>query len=412
MPIPAEFTAEAVKAKSSGEGRIPYHGARESGEPLRSVLASNPWLRAPDHGRPPDCPLYDSGRGAEGGGMDGKSRYWDTTVGRKHNYWKQFSLPRATKDIKQMRRDVVEWGYCLIEDALSAEQCARARGRLEEQAEAERECGVADVTPSFQVVWALLNKGDCFVRCLDFSPEGVQGGPVMEQLNEELLGPAHCATSFGGNVVMPRNMPQRLHQSGPIHPIQTPEAPVLVNNIYILDDVNEDSGGTLVVPGSHKLVARAASEPVGALPPAINIEARAGTVMILDGRVLHGAGVNHTDRWRYAMTQANSKWWIRQQENWQLTASPEVLRSATPKLLRRLGFSTSGLLEVQQYSGMMANRDVRLLLDEGAYNRIGFLKGPVPQHERERLTVWRMKQKKLARKEAREEAQKGGVAKL
>lgn len=43
-----------------------------------------------------------------------------------------------------------------------------------------------------------------------------------------------------------------LHQDqGAILPIQTPEAPVLVNTMYILQDVNEHNGGTLLIPGSH-----------------------------------------------------------------------------------------------------------------------------------------------------------------
>ena len=61
-------------------------------------------------------------------------------------------------------------------------------------------------------------------------------------------------------------------------------------------------------------------QDVPALPPAINIEASSGTVVMMDGRLLHGTGVNHTDDWRYIMTQSNVKPWMRQQENWTLSA--------------------------------------------------------------------------------------------
>ena len=133
--------------------------------------------------------------------------YYDTTVGRKHNYWKQFDdLPRETKDINQARRDLQKYGFCLIEDAMSERQRAYMRDRLEEQAEAERECGLADMTPHFHIMWTLVNKGDCFAKCIEFNSEWVQGGPLIEQLNNELLGRGHYAYSFASNIARPRQL--------------------------------------------------------------------------------------------------------------------------------------------------------------------------------------------------------------
>ena len=69
-------------------------------------------------------------------------------------------------------------------------------------------------------------------KCIEFDPEWVQGGPLIEQLNNELLGPGHYAYSFASNIARPGNYPQNLHQdSGAIHPIQTPHAPILVNTV-------------------------------------------------------------------------------------------------------------------------------------------------------------------------------------
>ena len=65
-------------------------------------------------------------------------------------------------------------------------------------------------------------------------------------------------------------------------PFQDANAPFTVNTMYIIDDMKSYYGGTLVVPGSHRLISVAGSgnpitEP---LPPAINLAAPAGTVMI------------------------------------------------------------------------------------------------------------------------------------
>ena len=72
---------------------------------------------------------------------------------------------------------------------MSEFQCAHMLERLKRQAEAERECGLADMTPHFHIMWTLVNKGECFAKCIEFDPEWVQGGAMIEQLNDELLGP-------------------------------------------------------------------------------------------------------------------------------------------------------------------------------------------------------------------------------
>ena len=404
--VPNEFLPENVAEKSGDDLRMTDARWFTSGEPYRSMRKNNPWLSPPDGSNsvaatrpdgsltePFKCPLYDAGRSAEGGGLNG-TPYYDTTVSRKHNYWKLFDdMPRGTKDINQARRDLQKYGFCLIEDAMSDYQCTYMRNRLEEQAEAERECGVADMPPYFHIMWTLVNKGDCFAKCIEFSPEWVQGGPLIEQLNLELLGPEHYAYSFASNIARPGSYPQSLHQdSGAIHPIQTPGAPILVNTVYIMQDVNEVNGGTLVIPTSHRLVSSVSpGQEVGPLPPAINVEAKKGTVMLMDGRLLHGTGVNHTDEWRYIMTNSNVKSWLRQQENWQLSVDPEVLRGASDKLLARMGFSTSGLLEILSYSGPKTTLAVRLAMENGEYHRIREMHSPVPAAVKENLTIHKMK---------------------
>ena len=406
--VPPEFLPENVEARSSEDAQLQDAKWFQSGEPFRSMHKNNPWLKPPVGGNgvratrpdgsltePFKCELFEAGRGAEGGGLNG-TPYYDTTVPRKHNYWKQFNdLPHETKDINKARRDLQKYGFCLIEDAMSEYQCAYMRDRLEKQAAAERACGLADMTPHFHIMWTLVNKGECFAKCIEFDPEWVQGGPMIEQLNRELLGQGHYAYSFASNIARPGSYPQNLHQdSGAIHPIQTPHAPILVNTVYIMQDVSEVNGGTLVIPTSHRIVSNTKpGEEVGPLPPAVNVEAKGGTVMLMDGRLLHGTGVNHTDEWRYIMTNSNVKPWLRQQENWQLSIDPEVLENASEKLLQRMGYYSSGLIEIGTYSGPKTTVATRLAMERGEYKRIRALAEPVANGDRDDLWIYRMKQK-------------------
>ena len=323
MSVPQEFTAEHVEANSPEDAQL-YTSFFSSGEPWKSMFANNPWLHPPNVEEPLEF---------------GNERYWDTTVGRKHPYWSQYDLPIPTKDIHQMRSDLREWGYCLIEEGLSTEQCARFYNRLWQQSEGERAAGVAHDSPTGQMINTLVNKGDCFALCIEQHPDGVQAGPVIEQIMNETLGKGWICHSFLAIGADAGGYPQGLHiDQGPLLPWMTQEAPALLNTMYIPEDVDEINGGTLVIPASHKILMEAGNGgEVGQLPPPINLEAPAGTIMLFDVRMLHGTGVNRSDKRRYVAVMSNVKDWMRTQENWVISVDPEVLAKASPKLKHRMG---------------------------------------------------------------------------
>ncbi|HEY5647758.1 MAG TPA: phytanoyl-CoA dioxygenase family protein [Pseudomonadales bacterium] len=365
--IPKQFTPEAVAAASK-DVDTPYRSFVTSGEPYRSLFRENPWMRTPKRGEQLE---WDKGW------------YYDTTVARKHPHWKDKDLPRPTKDIDRLRRDFQKWGYALIEDATSPEQTLALRERVSEQAAAERELGIAYLMEAQQHVWALVNKGEVFVRCMAHEPEAVQAGPLIEQLLDEALGPGWHHLSFISNISYPGCHPQGMHQDQSLAaPYHFLEAPILVNTIYILQDVDEVNGGTLVVPGSHRLYCEGRGT-FGEVPPPINLEAPAGTVLLMDGRVLHGGAVNRSDRLRYIITNSVVRPFIRQQESFQLTIRPEILKSASAKFLWRCGFqATAGrsMVEGYGYFGSGAQGDpngaivnARVAMDEHRYAWLGAL---------------------------------------
>jgi hypothetical protein len=237
--IPQAFTPAAVAAAAAGAD-APYRAFHESGEPYRSLMRNNPWMRPPNPG---DALEW------------GQGRYFDTTVARKHAHWRDADPPRPTQDAARMRADFYRWGYCLIQDGVSAAQCRRLHDRVADQADAERALGIAHVSPAQQHVWALVNKGADFVACMTHEPVAVQAGPLIEQLLDEALGSGWNHLSFIANISYPGCHPQGLHQDQSlIAPYAFDRAPVLVNTIYVLQDVDEVNGGTLIIPGSHRLM--------------------------------------------------------------------------------------------------------------------------------------------------------------
>ena len=388
-----EFSQEYFDEHTTKENRL-FNNFIDSMEPYKSIFQNNPWMIPPDIKRP----------------LEWGDHYWDTTVARKHDYWKNFELPSPTKDIVQIREDFKKWGYALIEDALSETQCQNFLNRVLEQADGERLAGLDAQTPSGQYVHTLINKGEVFGKCIEQNPEAVQAGVLIENFLNETLGKGWICHSFLANGAEKGKYPQGLHMDqGPLSPWMTEESPALVNTMYIPQDVNEENGGTLVIPGSHKIMIDAGSNgEIGKLPPAINLEAKAGTIMMFDGRLLHGTAVNKTDEVRFVATMSNVKPWMRTQENWVLSVDPEVLNRASPKLLHRMGLQALTYGSTVEGFGMGASGKVgdewgnikqfREAYDKGEYVRVGELSSRSSKEDLEKkYTLKKAKTKLLKR---------------
>jgi len=374
-PIPPEFSEKVIGA-TSDSAATPYRNFVHSREPYQSLYEANPDMRPPKTG---ERLLW------------GEDKYYDTTVARKHTYWKDLSLPKPKKDIAQLRQDFHEWGYCLVEDGLSVEQNQLVYQRVMDQAEAERELGIAYLSEAQQHVWSLVNKGDVFSRCMTHDTDAIQAGLLIEQLLDEMLGSGWHHLSYIANISFPGCHPQGMHQDqGLVGAYKFLDAPVLVNTVYVLQDVDEVNGGTLVIPGSHRRYIEG-NGTFGKLPPPINLEAPAGTVMLMDGRVLHGGAVNRSDDLRYIITNSVVRPFIRQQESFHLTIRPEILANASEKFLWRCGFQANAqrsMVEGFGYYGTgrlgdesSAIVNARIAMDAGEYQRVGELSPGVPPNE-------------------------------
>jgi len=372
--IPPEFDAEHVLARSKSDVQM-YRSEVVSTEPMASVLANNPEIYFVPPKRSHEWGQWDYRPGA----------YYDTTTGAKHPHWKGVDLPAATRDIDRLRRDFVEWGYCKIEGAIVADQVAVLRERVLDQAEGEHLAGIAQKTQSGQNINCCVNKGRCFEALIEQDPRVVQAGPLVEQLVDEALGPDWICTSLIASISLKGGVPQALHQDQGIAPES--RHPLTVNIMTPLTNIDDQNGGTLLIPGSHRVLAEASrsGEPVGRLPPAINLDAEAGTMVLMDGRLLHGTGINRTNSPRIVMLNAMQSGWLRQQENWMLSVRPEVLERSSPKLLHRMGFQATTYGQTNEGHGFGAAGRAgdsagaligfRMAADRGTYLRVGEL-GP------------------------------------
>ena len=64
----------------------------------------------------------------------------------------------------------------------------------------------------------------------------------------------------------------------------------------------------------------------------------AGAVVFWMGGLLHGAGANTSQDWRYGVILTYSVGWVRQEENQYLNVPPERIAELSPEVRRIVGF--------------------------------------------------------------------------
>ena len=113
-----------------------------------------------------------------------------------------------------------------------------------------------------------------------------------------------------------------------------PRPNIIVASMWAVTDFRADNGATLVVPGSHKWPADRQPEK----HEIFNAEMPAGSVLYWMGGLLHGAGENSSQDWRYGVILTYSLGWVRQEENQYLDVPPERLAELSPEVKRIAGF--------------------------------------------------------------------------
>ena len=133
---------------------------------------------------------------------------------------------------------------------------------------------------------------------------------ILDWLGELASSPlmAEVASALGGKCVLNSvggvdNRKDATSYVGNIHRdvrTLTPDLRLMMQLLVPLDEFTAETGATWILPGSY----RDAEKPDEAafFARAVQIEARAGEVVIFDSRLWHAAGMNRTDRPRRALT--------------------------------------------------------------------------------------------------------------
>ncbi len=125
----------------------------------------------------------------------------------------------------------------------------------------------------------------------------------------------------------------------------TSSRPLAINALFCLDEFRPDNGATLAIPGSHKIEEFPSDEMVNAA--AIQVQAPAGSFILLDCMTYHTGGVNHSPAPRRAVNHVYTIPLIKQQIDMPRTLGPDFTDDAEARKI--LGYGIETPLSVEDY---------------------------------------------------------------
>lgn len=236
----------------------------------------------------------------------------------------------------EQRRFFDQEGYLIVPDALAPDELERAReaaGRAEQRWRADLSLpGVR--RPDLEQVLGIMEHDPALADLLEH--------PRIFPLVEELLGPSVMMLDHDYFMTPPgAEIPNGWHFDFDMPAVDHPNSRLMVKVFYVLEDVPEDGGATLVLPRSHRTPHGAAmpnAEVPEELPGAVKMALPAGWAYLITGRTYHSAGNNRSARVRRLLIYTYGHTWMRMWDEYR--PSPALAAWAdTPRRRRLLGLS-------------------------------------------------------------------------
>lgn len=229
-------------------------------------------------------------------------------------------------------------GFTVIEDVIDPTDVAAVRESV--AATVESVSGYSDKGVGFLAT--VLNHDQSVIPYLT--------DERLTTLISRALGPfAHV--SFASAIInAPGNPRGTWHSDWPFNqhvaghvPAPYPDAVMHITTLWMLSPFTAETGGTLVVPGSH----RSPTNPTAdtrfsadeSLPGEVNATGQAGDVLMFDSRLWHSTATNVTAEPRVALAIRFAPWWLDvsilrpgSRKRAQMVDEPGVLENEAPSL--------------------------------------------------------------------------------
>lgn len=216
----------------------------------------------------------------------------------------------AAVAIQEMLKRIDLQGWCILEGVIPSDKVGDISKRVQTAVEAK-------VTE--EKIRGLGNRGGLIAFDQSFAP--FLGDPRILGVAEALFG-SHYRISFtSAQVNYPGNDRGGLHADWPFNqnnaghiPAPYPNAVQHLTTIWMLSPFTEETGATIIVPGSHRQANNPTGDngvdPLAPFPGEIRATGEAGSVLLFDSRLWHAVSQNTSDQPRIGMAVRYAPWWL------------------------------------------------------------------------------------------------------
>ena len=204
-------------------------------------------------------------------------------------------------------------GWCLLEDVIPEDEAHSLYHRIENAPTPLDSFGTDESRPG-KKTRAILNFDQTFAPYL--------ADPRVMEVCEAFLGAdlRIMETLYNSDIFADRG---RWHADWPFSQDESipgrflapyPDICAMITTIWMLTPFTPETGGTLVLPGTHKQPRNPTGE-IGIdcwqpFPGEVQVTGRPGSVLMLDSRVWHARPVNHSKALRSMIRVMYVPWWL------------------------------------------------------------------------------------------------------
>ena len=217
-------------------------------------------------------------------------------------------------------------GFCVVENVIPPASVRSIRETLFEVQAAHNEEGEAELAAirarghrvgakGVGVLKQVINETQCFASYL--------ADREILDLVEAFFGPFVRISCTDCVVNHPGNDRGYWHADWPFNqtnasriPAPYADAMVHLSTIWMLTEFSEQTGGTLVIPESHRIPENPSASTMDGIDPdasserEIQISGSAGSVLIYDSRLWHAVAPNRSTEPRVALIVRYAPWWL------------------------------------------------------------------------------------------------------
>ena len=235
-----------------------------------------------------------------------------------------------------------ERGFTVVTDVLDAERCQEAKDamyRVREQILAEVGRDRIERADELGVLRLMMRFDPLFFSFLEIPEvlavvDATVGDTAILHVQNGLILPSSSSTEV---------FQYRFHQD---FPRVLNGYLMSVNTFFALDEFSPDTGGTILVPGSHQ-----SPDPPSErqMSEAQSTACPAGSMIVFDSTLWHAAGENTSGANRLALNQQFTRSYVKQQVDYVRALGDEAVLECPPRTQQLLGWFTRVVTSLDEY---------------------------------------------------------------